>query len=94
LAFSVIDHVPKIKPNEPGSKILKREDVKGEIRFENVSFNYPSNPKTKVLKNFNATFKAGTTNAMVGPSGSGKSTVIQMLERFYDPKEGTIYLDG
>ena len=94
LAFGVIDHEPEIKANDPNAKTLKSEDVKGEIRFENVSFRYPSNPDVKVLKNFNCTFKAGTTNALVGPSGSGKSTIIQMLERFYDPLSGTIYLDG
>ena len=73
---------------------MKADEIKGEIRFENVSFNYPSKPETRVLKNFSCTFKAGQTVGLVGPSGSGKSTIIQMLERFYDPSEGSIYLDG
>ena len=46
------------------------------------------------MKQFTEVFEAGKTTALVGPSGSGKSTIIQMLERFYDPKEGTIQLDG
>ena len=55
---------------------MKREDIKGEIKFENVNFRYPSNPDVKVLKDFCCTFEAGTTNALVGPSGSGKSTIV------------------
>lgn len=93
-AFEVIDHVPAIKPNEPGTTVLKHEDVKGEIKFENVNFSYPSSPDSKVLKGLTCTFKAGETVGLVGPSGGGKSTIIQMLERFYDPTEGTIFLDG
>lgn len=50
--------------------------MKGEIKFENVNFNYPSDKNSRVLKNFSCTFKSGTTTALVGPSGSGKSTVI------------------
>lgn len=73
---------------------MKPDEIKGEIRFENVCFNYPTKPETKVLKNLSCTFKAGETVGLVGPSGSGKSTIIQLLERFYDPQEGTIYLDG
>lgn len=58
-AFNVIDHVPGIKANEKGTKIVTKNDVKGKIEFENVCFNYPSNPDLKVLKNFNCTFEAG-----------------------------------
>ena len=89
----MIDHVPKILPNEPKTKILKREDIKGELRFDNVSFSYPSDKNLKVLKDFSCVFKQGTTTAFVGPSGSGKSTIIQLLERFYDPNEGHISID-
>lgn len=74
--------------------IIEDKDLKGEIRFENVSFAYPSRPDQVVLKNFNLTLKSGQTVALVGMSGSGKSTVAQLLERFYEPSLGTIYLDG
>ena len=46
-------------PREAGTKMLKREEFKGKIEFENVCFNYPSNPDLKVLKNLNVTFEAG-----------------------------------
>lgn len=58
-AFNVIDHVPDIKANEKDTKIVTKDDIKGKIEFENVCFNYPSNPDLKVLKNFNCTFEAG-----------------------------------
>jgi len=47
-----------------------------------------------ILKKFSAVFEAGKTTALVGASGSGKSTIIQMIERFYDPEEGSVFIDG
>jgi ATP-binding cassette subfamily B (MDR/TAP) protein 1 len=76
MAFDIIDHVPGVQANEPGSVVLKREDLKGKIEFENVYFNYPSNPDLKVLKDLTVTFEAGQTIGLIGPSGSGKSTII------------------
>ena len=94
LAIECIDHKSEIQLNEPETKIINKEEIKGEITFENVCFRYPSNKEVHVLKNFNATIKAGSTIGLVGPSGSGKSTIIQLLERFYDPEVGVIKLDG
>ena len=59
-----------------------------------MSFRYPSRPELLVLKNFSCVFEKGKTTALVGPSGSGKSTVVQLLERFYDPVDGEVLLDG
>ena len=56
--------------------MVKSENVKGEIRFENVTFRYPSKQDQVILKNFTYTFEKGKTTALVGPSGSGKSTVV------------------
>lgn len=68
--------------------------VEGELRFNNVDLYYPSRPTLKVLDNFSAVFPKGKVTALVGTSGSGKSSVIGLLERFYSPLAGTIYLDG
>lgn len=94
MIFDVIDHIPDVEPNQKGTLILKREDVKGKIEFDNVCFNYPSNPDLKVLKNLSITFEAGQSIGLIGPSGSGKSTIIQMLERYYNPTSGAVKLDG
>ena len=63
------------------------------IKFDNLSFHYPSRPLQAALSNFSLDVKAGETVALVGPSGAGKSTVFQLLLRFYDPDEGSISLD-
>lgn len=70
-------------------KILK--DVKGDVRFEEVSFAYNGGQET--LKNISFTAKAGDMIALVGRSGAGKSTLVDFLPRFIEPYEGTIYLD-
>ena len=63
-----------------------------EIKFTNVTFKYPtaSEEMKPVLENATFSIKAGETTAIVGPSGSGKSTIIQLIERFYDPKPGGV----
>jgi ATP-binding cassette, subfamily B, bacterial len=66
---------------------------RGEIRFEHLSFNYPSRPDTRALDDFDLRIAPGETVAFVGPSGAGKSTVFQLLLRFYDPKGGRILVD-
>ena len=66
---------------------------KGKIEFKNVTFAYPTKPKQKILKNLSLTINPGEQVALVGYSGSGKSTIIQLIERFYDIKEGEILID-
>lgn len=67
--------------------------VKGEIRFDDVSFHYPARPNTVALDRFSMVVEPGETVAFVGPSGAGKTTVIQLIQRFYDPSFGRVTLD-
>ena len=68
--------------------------VKGEIRFDNVSFHYPSRPDLPALDDFDLIVHPGETVALVGPSGAGKSTVFSMLLRFHDAQTGSVRMDG
>uniref|UniRef100_A0A8B9D722 Bile salt export pump n=1 Tax=Anser cygnoides TaxID=8845 RepID=A0A8B9D722_ANSCY len=90
--FETIDKKPTIDcMSEDGYKLDK---VRGEIEFHNVTFHYPSRPDVKILDNLNMVIKAGETTAFVGASGAGKSTTIQLIQRFYDPTDGMVTLDG
>ncbi|XP_027025790.2 bile salt export pump [Tachysurus fulvidraco] len=92
IIFETIDREPEIDcMSEAGYKLDK---VKGELEFHNVSFYYPSRPEVKILDQMNLQVKSGETTAFVGPSGAGKSTAVQLIQRFYDPKEGMVTLDG
>ncbi|RLN63905.1 hypothetical protein BBJ29_004795 [Phytophthora kernoviae] len=73
---------------------LRPTEVVGKIEFKNVLFRYPTRPKVTVLKNYNLTIEAGETVAFCGQSGGGKSTCVALLERFYDPIQGQVLLDG
>ncbi|MDA9609519.1 ABC transporter transmembrane domain-containing protein [Paracoccaceae bacterium] len=66
----------------------------GEITFSDITFAYPTRTDEATLSNINLNIKPGETVALVGPSGAGKSTFIQLLQRFYDPDQGEIFLDG
>lgn len=90
--YQTIDRVPSIDSSSADG--LRLDHVKGVISFENVKFHYPSRPNVPILKGYTATFEAGQTVALVGASGSGKSTIVALTERFYDPIEGTVLLDG
>ncbi|TMW61773.1 hypothetical protein Poli38472_010836 [Pythium oligandrum] len=72
----------------------KPQHVQGKIEFNDITFRYPTRPNVTVLKHYNLTIEPGQTVAFCGPSGGGKSTCISMLERFYDPVEGQVLLDG
>jgi ATP-binding cassette subfamily B protein len=68
--------------------------LRGEIRFDHVSFHYPMRPDLPALDRFDLHVRPGETVALVGPSGAGKSTVFTMLLRFHDPSDGSVSLDG
>lgn len=67
-------------------------DVRGEIEFQNVSFEYEEN--VPVLKNISFLAPAGTTTALVGSSGSGKSTILSLVLNFIQPRRGRVFVDG
>ncbi|CAH8603687.1 unnamed protein product [Schistosoma haematobium] len=89
--FATINHVSVIEKNDTG-KIIP--DFDGSITFRHVNFSYPSRADIPILVNFCLTVKSGQTIALVGSSGSGKSTLIHMLQRFYDPTQGEILIQG
>lgn len=68
--------------------------LKGEVRFEDVSFRYPARQQTAVLRNLTLHAEAGEKIALVGASGAGKSTIASLLLRFYDPDSGVVRIDG
>ena len=78
----------------PATPVRLPEPGRGAIRFEQVSFRYPSRPETAALENFDLSIAPGETVAFVGPSGAGKSTTFQLLLRFYDPAAGRVLIDG
>ncbi|CAH8590231.1 unnamed protein product [Heterobilharzia americana] len=89
--FTTINHVSAIDKAKSG-KIVP--NFNGNVSFHHVNFTYPTRPDTTVLYNFCLTIESGQTVALVGSSGSGKSTIIHMLQRFYDPTQGEILIQG
>ena len=75
-----------------GSGNLIPATIKGNFELKNVSFTYPNG--TAALHNVNATIEAGKITALVGLSGAGKSTLVNLLDKFYEPTSGEIFLDG
>ncbi len=87
--FKLLDIKPTItSPANP----VKIQNIRGDIRFENVFFSY--NEEDFVLKDISFEVKSGESIAFVGATGSGKTSIINILNRFYDIQKGSIYLDG
>ncbi len=87
--FEIMDIKPEITD---GNQVMELPYIKGNIRFEHVSFAYDKD--TQVLKDVSFEVNAGETIALVGPTGAGKTTVVNLISRFYDIQEGDIYIDN
>lgn len=72
----------------------KVSTVEGHVEFRDVHFRYPTRPDVPVLRGLNISIKPGQYIALVGSSGCGKSTTIALMERFYDPLAGAVFVDG
>ncbi|XP_055864045.1 ATP-dependent translocase ABCB1-like isoform X3 [Biomphalaria glabrata] len=90
--FTMLDIIPKIDIfNTSGTK---KENISGEIKLDNVHFHYPTRPDVHVLKGVSMHVRPGQTAALVGMSGCGKSTIVSLVQRYYDPSEGAILIEG
>ena len=89
--YEVLDTVPS--PPEKANAIIPSQPARGHIKFENVYFSYDDS-KNNALEGISFAVEPGKSIALVGPSGAGKSTILNLIMRFYDPTQGTIYLDG
>jgi ATP-binding cassette subfamily B protein len=97
LMYDLLDHAPQIAERED-AKPLRIADKGGAVAFEDVTFRYqPAKGGQKgppALEGMSFVAEAGKVTALVGPSGAGKSTVFGLIERFYDPTEGRVTIDG
>ena len=89
--FEILKRSSNIDPDADGETLA---NVEGSIELKDVVFAYPSRTDKPVFNGFSLTVASGSTVALVGESGSGKSTIIQLVERFYDPQQGSILIDG
>jgi ATP-binding cassette subfamily B (MDR/TAP) protein 1 len=89
---ATIDRVPPIDAFATGGRCP--DSVAGDISVRDIVFAYPAAPDHLVCNGYSLEIRAGQTAALCGPSGAGKSTLIALLERFYDPQQGSLLLDG
>jgi ATP-binding cassette subfamily B protein len=78
----------------PADPVALPQPPLGSLTFEHVTFRYPTRPEVSALDKFSLGVKPGEMLAVVGPSGAGKTTLFQLAQRFYDPDEGRVLLDG
>uniref|UniRef100_A0A673VRL9 ATP-binding cassette sub-family B member 10, mitochondrial n=1 Tax=Salmo trutta TaxID=8032 RepID=A0A673VRL9_SALTR len=90
--WELLDRKPEFPLNE--GIVLRPEQLKGQLEFQNVSFAYPTRKDAPIFQDLSLSVPAGSVMAVVGPSGSGKSTLVSLLLRLYDPVAGVITIDG
>ncbi|XP_062514381.1 ATP-dependent translocase ABCB1-like [Corticium candelabrum] len=90
--FDLLDLKPSIDTSSTDG--IKPDTVDGRVQFRSVHFRFPTRESVRVLRGLDVEAEPGETLALVGASGCGKSTCVQLLERFYDPEEGHVELDG
>ncbi|PPD78516.1 hypothetical protein GOBAR_DD24565 [Gossypium barbadense] len=90
--FAILDRYTRIEPEDPDG--YKPEKITGHVELRDIDFAYPARPDIMIFKGFSLKIEAGKSTALVGQSGSGKSTIIGLIERFYDPLEGAVKIDG
>ena len=83
---------PQIKA--PANPVALPVPPLGVVKFDNVTFHYPTRPEVSALDSFNLHLREGERLALVGPSGAGKTTLFQLIQRFYDPDSGVVSVDG
>jgi ATP-binding cassette subfamily B protein len=88
----LLDETPQI--SSPPNPVAFPAAPKGEVKFSDVSFHYPTRTNIAALNKVNFTAKPGEVTAIVGPSGAGKTTLFALIQRFYDPELGRILIDG
>lgn len=87
--FEILDTKPQITD---AGDVTPIPPIQGRVTFDHVGFSYDEN--TKVLNDVSFDIKPGETIALVGPTGAGKTTIVNLISRFYDIQEGTIFIDG
>lgn len=89
--FKIIDRQSLIKSTNVPNK-MRLSETPENVEYRGIDFRYPTRPDVQILKSLDLSIAEGQTMALVGSSGCGKSTLIQLLQRFYDPDHGRIYI--
>jgi len=88
--FAILDTEPEV---QDAPDAIDLDEVRGEVRFENVSFSYTADGPP-ALSNINLVVRPGECVALLGGTGSGKTTLVNLIPRFYDPDQGRVLIDG